>query len=293
MVIYKPSRGTGLYYILGVTVIYGALIVLGIILVDSYILSSLLKIFLMIYGAYQLYYIVLWFSLKYAIDGENVYILKPLKKIKIPLKEIQGYKKYSGSINGVKLSGLASNTFAIGKSVIKNIGTTSLYVTSNKDIFYIKTKDNNYAMSPEEHDKFEKFLNKQNINASELNYNSSYNASLHKDKFFMIPFILDSIIISIFTLNPFVLYLMDKLPTSMPLNFDSSFIAVEYGTGKQFAFNQMIYGVLNMVILFCMYYASYFYAKYDKKYSKKFIYVSLIISLTFLLIQFRILHTFK
>lgn len=80
---------------------------------------------------------------------------------------------------------------------------------------------------------------------------------------------------------------------SMPLNFNSNFIAIEYGTGKQFAFNQMMYGIFSMAILFCMYYASYFYAKYDKKYSKRFIYISLGISLILLLIQIKILYTFN
>lgn len=293
MILYKPSKGVGIYYILGMTFVYGALILLGIVLVDSYVLSSLLKILLAMFFIYQLYYAILCYSLKYGVDDENVYILSPVKKIKIPIEQIEGYKCYTGVINGVKLSGFASNSFAIGKSVIKNLGTTNLYVTSNDKILCIKTKNINYAISPEEYDEFEKNLNRHKIKSIDLEYKINHNINLHKDKRFMIPFILNSIIITIFTLNPFILYLRDKLPKSMPLNFDSFFVAVEYGTGKQFAFNQMMYGALNMAILFCMYYASYFYAKYDKKSSTKFIYVSLIISLTFLLIQFRILHTFK
>ena len=73
----------------------------------------------------------------------------------------------------------------------------------------------------------------------------------------------------------------------MPLSFNSNFEPARYGTGKQFAFKQMIYGVLNMAILFCMYYASYFYAKYDRKSANKFIYVSFIVSIVFFLFQLR------
>lgn len=293
MVVYKPLKGVGIYYLLAMLLFYDVLIVLGIDLVDSYVLSSLLRLLLVVFTIYQLYYILLCSSLKYGLDDENVYILGFLRKIKIPLKQIDGYKIHSGNINGVKLSGFGTNSFAIGKSVVKKIGTTNIYVTSSKNIVYLKVGDTNYAISPQEHYKYEEFLNKKGIKTLDWEYRWKEDVHLYKDKHFMIPFIIVSIIIIVLTLNPFVLYLMGKLPDTMPLNFDSSFIPVDYGSGKQFAFNQMIYGVLNMAILFCMYYASHFYAKYDKKSAKKFIYVSLVIALAFLLIQFRILYAFK
>jgi len=72
----------------------------------------------------------------------------------------------------------------------------------------------------------------------------------------------------------------------MPLNFDAKFNPIKIGTGKQFAFTQMIYGVLNMALLFCMYYASYFCAKYDRKSAYKYIYLALIVAMIFLIMQF-------
>lgn len=292
MDIYKPYKGTSIYYILGISFIYDFVIVLGINIVNSYILSNLLRIFLIALSIYQVYYLLQAFLLKYGIDNENVYILSVLRKIKIPLADIECYAQHKGSINGVKLSGFASNNFAFGKSVVKKIGTTNSYITSNKNIFYLKSGNINYAISPGEPDKFEQTLRNKGIEAKDWEYRWDKNISLHKDKAFIVPLILNSVVITILTLNPFILYLLNKLPVSMPLTFDSAFMPVDYGTGKQFAFNQMIYGVLNMAILFCMYYASYFYAKYDKRSSKKFIYVSLVISLAFLFIQIRILRTF-
>jgi hypothetical protein len=79
----------------------------------------------------------------------------------------------------------------------------------------------------------------------------------------------------------------------MPMSFDSKFTAIQFGTGKQFAFKQMVYGLFNMAILFCMYYAAYFCAKYDRKSSYKFIYISLILTLALLTIQIKILVTFR
>lgn len=85
-----------------------------------------------------------------------------------------------------------------------------------------------------------------------------------RTKKFLIPFLISSIIIIIMTLNPLILYLCNKLPLSIPLKFNAGFKPILFGSGKQFAFKQMVYGVLNMALLFCMYYAAYFYAKYDK-----------------------------
>lgn len=293
MVIYKPAKGVGLYYILATMILYNLIILLGIIFVESYILVSLFKLFLLVFNIYEVYYILLYASLKYAIDDENVYIKSVVKKYKISLEDIEGYKVSSGGINGIRLSGFGKNYFALGKSVIKNIGISNMFVTSNKNIIYLKSDNYSYAVSPDACAEFIDTLQNKKIDKLEWEYTLNKDVNLHKDKNFMIPFILVSIIITILTLNPFILYLMDKLPGKMPLNFDSAFMPVDYGKGKQFAFNQMLYGALNMAVLLCMYYASNFYAKYDKKGANKFIYISLFIALAFLLIQVRILLAFR
>jgi hypothetical protein len=293
MEIYKPSRGMGMYYMLGIGLAFDLSFIVGILEVNSYILSSLLKITLIVSTLYQLYYILIYTTLKYAADDKNIYIINFIKMLKIPFKEINSYKMENGNINGVKLSGFCTNSFAIGKSVIKKIGTTNMFVTTNKRIIYIKVNEKNYAITPNDYENFKNKLDYNNIKEDEWEQYQGKQISLHKDKSFMIPFVVASLVITVLTLNPFVLYLSNKLPSNMPLNFNSSFFPVDQGTGKQFAFNQMIYGVLNMAILFCMYYASHFCAKYDKKSAKKYIYISLLISTAFLLIQFRILHTFR
>lgn len=293
MEIYKPCKGKGIYYILGQLLVYELLLTVGLFFVNTYILFTLLKIAFVVITGYVLYYIFQYTSLKYGIDEKNLYIINFFKTIKIAYEEIDYYKVEEGSINGVKLSGLGYNNFALGKSVIKNIGTTNMYVTSNKNIIYIKVNEKNYAITPMNFIDFKAILDKNNVVESNWTHNEEKHISLHKDRGFMVPLTLSSIIIFVLTLNPFILYLTNKLPSSMPLNFDSSFLPVDKGTGKQFAFNQMIYGVLNMAILFCMYYASHFYAKYDKKSAKKYMYISLLIAAAFLIIQIRILLTFR
>lgn len=290
---FKPMRSTGGYYIFGMILLYNSLFVLGILKLNSYILSTLIKISLVMFTLYLLYYILTYYSLRYCADSKKICIHTFFKNIVIPYEEIDNFKFAAGSITGVKLSGVGSNSFALGKSVIKKIGTTNMFVTSNAKIVYLKVGELNYALTPADTDKFINVLLNKNIHEGDWEQHQSKHISLYRERGFMLPFLLASLVITILTLNPFILYLSNRLPASMPLNFDAAFFPVDQGTGKQFAFNQMIYGVLNMAILFCMYYASHFYAKYDKKSAKKFIYISLIIAIAFLIIQFRILHTFR
>ena len=289
----KGKRGIG--FMLLMAVLYNILIIILLKFTNSYIVASLLKLLLVACNIYLIYYILLYSSLKYTINEENImiYAIGPLKKITLPLNEIEGYTMSSGTIKGVKLYGIAASSFALGRFVIDKIGISRMFVTDNKNIFYIKTEHMNYAVSPMNYKEFEDALICHNVQAAVWEYkvNNSYN--LHKDKHFIIPLIIVSIIILILTLNPFILYLKDMIPNTMPLNFDANFNPIKIGTGKQFAFIQMIYGVLNMALLFCMYYASYFCAKYDRKSAYKNIYVSLIVALIFLIMQFKILINFR
>ncbi|MBZ9688150.1 PH domain-containing protein [Clostridium estertheticum] len=292
---YISKGGRGLGYIILMTALYNILILILLKFTDSYIVASLLKLILVSLNIYQIYFMLLYSSLKCTIDDKNfaIYAIGSLKKVIIPLNEIEGYTMSSGTIKGIKLNGIAASNFAMGRFVIDKIGISRMFVTDNKNVFYLKTQHMNYAVSPVDYEKFEGALVNHNVNRVEWKYkvNNSYN--LHKDKHFIIPLMIVSILTLILTLNPFILYLKHMIPNSMPLNFDANFYPIKMGTDKQFAFTQMIYGVLNMALLFCMYYASYFSAKYDRKSAYKFIYLSLIVAMIFLIMQFKILINFR
>lgn len=298
MNIFKPKRGIGIYYIIGHIILINILLALLAYIINiyfvSYILIILLRFSIAVFNLYLLYYALLDITLKLQIDDDSFNIISfwGLKKIRLPFSSIEGYKIEENKINGTKLSGIANNSFAFGKSVVRKIGTTKMFVTSNKHIIYFRTEDINYAVSPENYSELESVLNKHNINETEWEHHTNKVSALYKDKRFIVPLILVSIVILLITIIPFILYITRKLPNIMPLNFDANFIPVEKGTGKQFAINQAIYGVLNMVVLFCMYYASYFHAKYDKKSASKYIFASLGISLVFFALQLRILYYF-
>jgi len=288
---YKSLRGSGFLYILGSTILFNILIIGSLFFIDSYLLLTLLEVLFVLCNAYQIKYMLISLTTKYIVSKDAIEITAGfgLKKVVIPISSIEKYMKTEGVIRGVKLSGYGSHNYALGKFVISKIGTTSMFATSNKAILYLDTTDMNYGISPENTEEFERVLAEKGIEKSEWEKKASKASNLYKDKNFMIPFMLNSIVIFILVLNPFILYLKGSLPSKMPLSFDSSFRPLEYGPGKKFAIAQSVYGVLNMAILFCMYYASHFYSKYDKRSAYKFVYISLIISVIFLAMQFRIL----
>lgn len=262
--------------------------------IDLYMTLSLIRIFLVVFNIYGIYYFLLSISIRYTIDEENLYIVGiwGLKKVKIPFSDIEGYKTSRGIINGVKLSGVGKDKFAFGRYVLEKIGTTRMFVTSKNDVVYLKTRDINYAISPESIENFTKVLKSKNISPIEWEYLNKKEINLHKEKDFMIPFIIVSVIIVLFTVTPLFLYIKNLIPNEMPLSFDAKFQPVRMGTGKQFAFKQTTYGVLNMAILFCMYYAAHFHAKYDRKSANRYIYASLIISIVFFVMQIKTILNF-
>ncbi|MFC0892468.1 MULTISPECIES: PH domain-containing protein [Clostridium] len=292
---YRAAKGVGVYFIIGLMILYDAVLIFLINFVNSYEIYNLLKFTLLFLNLYQLYYIVICGTLKYSMDEDNLYITSALslKNEEIPFKTIQMYQSSQGHIRGVKLSGYGKNKFAIGRSFIDKIGNTYMFVTSTKNVVYLKTDTANYGLSPENFKKFTEELEKRRINCFKWENRLSKSISINKEPKFFIPFIITSIVVVLLALIPIILYLYGKLPDRMPVSFDTRFMAVKFGTGKQFAFKQMSYGILNMGVLFCMYYAGYIYSKYDKRYSYKYIYISFIVALFYFIMQIRILCTFR
>ncbi|MEW8956770.1 PH domain-containing protein [Clostridium sp.] len=294
MDIYKPRVGVGLLFIIISIIVVNLFILFIGSFMNSYVIITLLKVFMIVFTVYCIYYLFILLSLKYIIKDNEIEIdsLFSLKKEVIPFKNILGYSNHKRSIKGIKLSGIGNNFFCVGRSIIDKVGLTYLYVTSSKDIIYIKTKDISFGISPENVEKFKQILVSKNIKEKEFQVEKARNNKLFKEKKFFIPFIIATIIIIFLTVNPFILYLNKDLPITMPLNFNEAFMAIEYGTAKQFVFRQMTYGVLNMVVLVCMYYGAYFSSKYDKKSAYKYMYISIILAAAFAIMQLRILNVY-
>lgn len=291
MKVYKPSKGPAGVFIVLLAALVDIVIMVFAPYINSYEIESILNVFAISYTIYCLYYFIIIISLKYYLNDEYMIIESffGLKKIKIDFKDIKGYVIHKNLIKGTKLSGIGNNIFAVGRSIVEKVGITYMYVTKSKDVIFLKTEDMSYGISPDKFDEFKNYIIDKGIEQKEFQIIKKKNKDIYKEKSFFIPFILSVIIIIVIVLNPFILYLKHKLPQIMPITFDRAFKVIQYGTEKQFAFRQMTYGVLNMIVLVCMYYASYFCAKYDKKSAYKYIYVALILAAVFLLMQIRVL----
>lgn len=268
--------------------------ILVICLMNSYLMLNLAKLLLVISNGYYLYYIGVWFTVKYVITQDEIKILAlgGIKKVIIPIDNVISYTTEEGKIKGIGLSGLFSNRFAIGRIAVKSLGTTRMFVTNSTRIIYIETKDLNYGISPLNPAAFEKALDELNI-PSEI-WQKQYDKphKLYKEKKFLIPIAISTVCILCITFLPMILYIFDMLPDVLPIALTAKMTVIEVGTDKQFAFSQMTYGVLNMAVFFCMYYAAQFCAKYDRKSAYNYIYLAMFIAMVFLYLQIRLI-TFK
>ncbi|WP_139904083.1 PH domain-containing protein [Clostridium thermarum] len=292
--ILKPLRGMASIYMLLITLLTNAFMGVIFKLVNTYLLYVILIVMISMVNIYYLYYFIMSLTLSYKLKDNKLIIsyFCNLRKVSLDLSKIKGYMKASGNIHGIKLSGVGNDKFSFGRNIIDKIGTTYMFVTSNNNILYLKTEEICYAISPEDDSEVKRILMECEIPDTIEEYVEKSKVELHKDKKFLIPFSIISILIVLMILIPFILYLKGYLPETMPLNFDESFRSLQQGTGKQFAFKQMAYGVLNMIILFCMYYAAYFCAKYDRKTAYRYLYISLAVTLVFFFLQLKILFTF-
>lgn len=292
---FLPEQGHGAWYIAIVTVIIDAILAVILKFSNSYEIALVIQVFFVVFNIYQLYYFFIYLSINYVVENEELKIISlfGMKKINIPFSEIKCYKIFSGKIKGIKLSGYGADDFAIGRSVIEKTGTTYMYVTNSKNIVYINTNGMNYGLSPKDIDNFLQCLSIKDVCETNYEYKSARSINLFKDKKFAIPFAICTILIAIITIYPILRYLNHTIPAVMPMSFDSKFQPISFGTGKQFAFKQMTLGLLNLTILLCMYYASVFISRYDKKAVYKYIYVTLILSIVFLIVQGKIFLTFR
>ncbi|WP_297517486.1 PH domain-containing protein [uncultured Clostridium sp.] len=287
---FKAKRGKASIELFGYLVLCDILMLIILDLINGYTESKIVIIIMVFFSIWCLYYIFLDLTLKYVFYEDKLLItaFSGVKKIEVKFSEINGLLVKDQYIDGFKLAGVGKDRYAFGRMVIRGVGATRAFITSSSKVIYLHTENFSYAISPDSIDKVLTILFDENIPIQEFETKVN-NRELFKDKKFLIPFIITTIIISIMILVPFILYLIGGLSSKMPLSFDTTFNAVLMGTGKEFAIKQMVSGICNIMILICMYYASYFVAKYDKKVAVRYMYLALVISGLFEYIQVQIL----
>lgn len=293
---FRPQkRIKGSMIIILITVLCNSMIFVTSIFINDYVLNVFLRTFLVIFNIYQLYYILQFATLNYQFENEMLTIssIFGLKRIKIPYIDLEKYTKTTGNLDAIKLSGYGGRSFAIGRCFFYKFGAVNMNVTHNENIFFIKTKEDVYAVSPINVTEFENELRLIGIEDGNWSLTNKITERLYKDNYFRIPFFLVSILIIIFIARPLYLYYGNMLPQKMPLSFNVKFEPTIMGTSKDFVLKQLEYGLLNMALVFCMYYAAHLNAKHYRKSAYKYIYFSLAVVIVFLIIQQKVLWSLR
>ncbi|HHD2752501.1 TPA: PH domain-containing protein [Clostridium perfringens] len=288
---FKARRGQGVLEVLAYFLLGNALLAILNDIMNGYLERNLVIVASFVYSTICIYYILLDLSLAYEVNDDYIEIncFKGLKKLRINFKDINGFLEQDNFINGFKLSGFGKHKYCFGRCVVHNVGLARMFVTSGKRVIYIHTEDISYGLSPDEFEKFKELIISKGIKEESFKVKINNAREIIKDKGFYIPFIITSLIVLAIILIPSILYLSGIMPDKMPIDFNAHFIPCTFGSAKDFAGRQIIYGIMNMILLVCIYYASHFCAKYDKKLAQRYIYVSLIISLVFLISQIQTL----
>ncbi len=293
---FKPKKRLyGSMIIILITLLCDSLVVVTSIFVNDYVLNIFLRTFLVMFNIYQIYYILQFATLNYEL-GDGILRISSifgLKQTKISFSDLEKYTKTTGNMDAIKLSGYGGQSFAIGRCFFNKLGPVNMNVTNNENIFFIKTREDIYGISPLDAIEFEKELNFIGVQFGNWSVTNKTTERLYKDNYFRIPFFLVSILIIVFIARPLYLYYENMLPSAMPLSYNAKFHPIIMGTSKEFVFKQLEYGLLNMALVFCMYYAAHLNAKHYKKSSYKYIYFSLAVVIIFLIIQQKVLSSFN
>lgn len=288
---FKAKRGQGILELLAYLFLGNALLIILNKIINGYLEKNLIILSSIIYSAICIYYILLDLSLAYEVYEDYIEIncFKGLKKIRINLKDINGFLEQDKVINGFKLSGFGKHKYCFGRCVVHNVGVARMFVTSSKRVIYIHTEEISYGLSPENFCEFKKLIISKGIKEESFKLKINNVRDIIRDKGFYIPFIITSLLILGIILIPSIIYLLGVMPDKMPIDFSAHLVPCTIGGAKDFVGRQIIYGIMNMILLVCIYYASHFCAKYDKKLAERYIYLSLIVALVFLIFQIQTL----
>lgn len=296
MFCYNKEKGIGTIYILVLTIVMvGTLITMGKIS-DDFIMTNFLYIAAVIVFIYQCYYFGVSTKMEYILKEEylEIKLFRGLKKVKIYYNKILEIRADNSFIKGIHLLGVGKRNFAFGRFYINKIGTCRMFVTNNEKALYIKTPDMIFGISPDKLDDFKaKLLVKVN-SVETIDYTQRKVIPLHKDKYFIVPFLTNSLLILINFLLPLYLYYSGKLKVNkMPVTVNEQFYPVKWVSTLQFLQSQLLKGVFAMLIFFCIYYVSHIYAKYDRKASYWYMYIPMVITGSLLIFQIILLKNFN
>ena len=107
---FKPIKGKEYLELVSMTILVDILLLVIAYFAGTYELLTVVRIVILIFNCYQLYYIILYFTLTFQADNHKLYINGNfgIKKVTISFKDIEQYFISRGPIKGIRISGYSS-----------------------------------------------------------------------------------------------------------------------------------------------------------------------------------------
>ena len=278
---YTPEKNNIRILIMLGLLLFDLIIIALFVIETSMSIKGLLVFLFLLLNVYGAYILVLLMSLKFRLTDQQFTISGAfdLKKIQIPVTEIQCWSRRITLLENVGTS-LHTARFALGKGLDSNGESADLFITSSKKAVFLKTKQGNYGISPEEADAFVEQLKELGIPQRTGNARSFMNADNNDGRAPMNQLTRYCILLTvILLLLPVVMYFLNLLPEWVPVSMN------QYITRSAYLESVIFKGLLALVTITVTYGIIFLLSSTDGKFYYRIMFVPLVFVVVLLFLE--------
>jgi len=278
---YTPEKNNIRILIMLGLLLFDLIIIALFVIATSMSIRGLLVFLFLLLNVYGAYILVLLMSLKFRLTDQQFTISGAfdLKKIQIPVTEIQCWSRRITLLENVGTS-LHTARFALGKGLDSNGESADLFITSSKKAVFLKTKQGNYGISPEEADAFVEQLKELGIPQRTGNERSFMNADNNDGRAPMNQLTRYCILLTvILLLLPVVMYFLNLLPEWVPVSMNQYITRIAYLESVIFK------GLLALVTITVTYGIIFLLSSTDGKFYYRIMFVPLVFVVVLLFLE--------
>lgn len=278
---YTPEKNNIRILIMLGLLLFDLIIIALFVIATSMSIKGLLVFLFLLLNVYGAYILVLLMSLKFRLTDQLFTISGAfdLKKIQIPVTEIQCWSRRITLLENVGTS-LHTARFALGKGLDSNGESADLFITSSKKAVFLKTKQGNYGISPEEADAFVEQLKELGIPQRTGNERSFMNADNNDGRAPMNQLTRYCILLTvILLLLPVVMYFLNLLPEWVPVSMN------QYITRSAYLESVIFKGLLALVTITVTYGIIFLLSSTDGKFYYRIMFVPLVFVVVLLFLE--------
>ena len=278
---YTPEKNNIRILIMLGLLLFDLIIIALFVIATSMSIKGLLVFLFLLLNVYGAYILVLLMSLKFRLTDQQFTISGAfdLKKIQIPVTEIQCWSRRITLLENVGTS-LHTARFALGKGLDSTGESADLFITSSKKAVFLKTKQGNYGISPEEADAFVEQLKELGIPQRTGNERSFMNADNNEGRAPINQLTRYCILLTvILLLLPVVMYFLNLLPEWVPVSMN------QYITRSAYLESVIFKGLLALVTITVTYGIIFLLSSTDGKFYYRIMFVPLVFVVVLLFLE--------